>query len=162
MSENASPVGGFASRNSRNEATTREDMWVVVVSGQSRQNEQANSRGDFPLFRGQSGRLCFCSLKNDTWRCPPGIEFSGAWRRSTACMSDGKKLHSTIYLLCVLVSARAQTQPMAQFHATGPYLNHSMPEAVAEPAWSAVPAFPHLLFTNAVGLAPLPGTSNLL
>ena len=44
-----------------------------------------------------------------------------------------------------------------------PFLNGVLPPVspVISGNWSAVPAFPNLLFTNAVGLAPVPGT-NLL
>ena len=43
------------------------------------------------------------------------------------------------------------------------FLNGALPEVapVISGNWSAVEAFPHLLFTNAVGLAPIPGTDEL-
>lgn len=44
----------------------------------------------------------------------------------------------------------------------GPFLNHTLPEAAPRSPWSAVVAFPKLFFTNALGLAAVPGTSNLL
>ena len=45
----------------------------------------------------------------------------------------------------------------------GAFLNGAMPETAPGISgnWSAVVAFPHLLFTNAVGLAPVPGTDEL-
>jgi uncharacterized repeat protein (TIGR03806 family) len=46
----------------------------------------------------------------------------------------------------------------------GPFLNGNVPPAapVLSSNWSAVVAFPNLLFTNAVGLAPMPGTTRLV
>jgi uncharacterized repeat protein (TIGR03806 family) len=45
----------------------------------------------------------------------------------------------------------------------GPFLNGTMPETAPAISgnWSAVPAFPNLLFTNAVGLTYVPGTDEL-
>ena len=46
----------------------------------------------------------------------------------------------------------------------GPFLNSNLPPAapVLSSNWSAVVAFPNVLFTNAVGLAPMPGTTRLI
>src|SRR5580700_6250629 len=49
-------------------------------------------------------------------------------------------------------------RPMA-----GPFLNGVLPEVAPSISgnWSAVSAFPQLLFTNSVGLTPVPGTDQL-
>src|SRR5688500_19091404 len=46
----------------------------------------------------------------------------------------------------------------------GPFLNNNVPAAapLLSSNWSTVVAFPNLLFTNAVGLAPMPGTTRLV
>jgi uncharacterized repeat protein (TIGR03806 family) len=71
-----------------------------------------------------------------------------------------------IYVWIVLaLLARAATMPVQAESARvalEPFLNHAMPEAAPKSPWSAVVAFPKLLFTNAVGLAPVPGTPDLL
>jgi uncharacterized repeat protein (TIGR03806 family) len=45
-----------------------------------------------------------------------------------------------------------------------PFLNGTVPEMAPGISgnWSAVPAFPNLLFTNALGIAPIPGTTKLV
>ena len=45
----------------------------------------------------------------------------------------------------------------------GPFLNGVLPEVAPSISgnWSAVNAFPHLLFTNSVGLTSVPGTDQL-
>ena len=47
--------------------------------------------------------------------------------------------------------------------AAGPFLNGALPEVAPAISgnWSAVNAFPHLRFTNSVGLAAIPGTDDL-
>lgn len=47
--------------------------------------------------------------------------------------------------------------------AIGPFLNDTMPEQAPTVSgnWSAIPAFPHLYFTNAIGMVPVPGTDKL-
>lgn len=68
--------------------------------------------------------------------------------------------------LCLLFRLPAPAQPygLAERPAVGPFLNDVLPEAVATISnnWSAVPAFPNLYFTNAVGLAAIPGTQQLV
>lgn len=55
----------------------------------------------------------------------------------------------------------AQPYGLATRPAIGPFLNHVMPEAAPTVStnWSIVPAFPNLVFTNALGFAPVPGTN---
>ena len=60
-------------------------------------------------------------------------------------------------------SAEAKPYGIAIRHATGPFLNGALPEIAPSISgnWSAVVAFPNLLFTNSVGLCPVPGTDQL-
>ncbi len=48
-------------------------------------------------------------------------------------------------------------------HPVGPFLNEVLPETAPAISgdWSAVPAFPHLLFTNSVGICAVPGSNRL-
>jgi uncharacterized repeat protein (TIGR03806 family) len=61
-------------------------------------------------------------------------------------------------------AACAQPYGLAPRPLAGPLLNERLPEAVplVSGGWSAVPAFPGLLFTNALGLAAIPGTHRLI
>ena len=67
-------------------------------------------------------------------------------------------------IAAALIPADVQSQPRPSESRpnAAPFLNGTLPEAAPPPAWRAVVAFPHLLFTNAVGLTPVPGTANLL
>ncbi len=74
----------------------------------------------------------------------------------------------TLLLCLVLVgffdtSGRAQSYGLNSRAALAPFLNGVLPPVspVITGNWSAVPAFPNLLFTNALGLTAVPGT-NLL
>jgi uncharacterized repeat protein (TIGR03806 family) len=60
-------------------------------------------------------------------------------------------------------SGTAQTYGLTNRPAIGPFLNDVMPETAPTIStnWSIVPAFPNLVFTNALGLTHVPGT-NLL
>lgn len=64
-----------------------------------------------------------------------------------------------------LAAAAAQAQPygLTSRPAIGPFLNNSLPASapLVSGTWSAVVAFTNLVFTNAVGLAPVPGTNHL-
>ena len=70
---------------------------------------------------------------------------------------------SGIALACQIFSLHAKPYGMETRPQSGAFLNGAMPETAPNISgnWSAVVAFPHLLFTNAVGLAPVPD-SNLL
>ncbi|HHY84768.1 MAG TPA: hypothetical protein GYA07_04425 [Verrucomicrobia bacterium] len=61
------------------------------------------------------------------------------------------------------VWAPAQPYGMTSRPDVGPFLNDALPETapVFTANWTVVPAFPHLLFTNAVGLTFIPGTDLL-
>ncbi|HEX4122396.1 MAG TPA: PQQ-dependent sugar dehydrogenase [Verrucomicrobiae bacterium] len=71
-----------------------------------------------------------------------------------------------IALLMALGASAFAAEPygLAARPMIGPLLNEWMPDSVPlfSGKWSAVPAFPHLLFTNALGLAPIPGTRRLV
>lgn len=62
------------------------------------------------------------------------------------------------------LAVEAQPYGLAARPAGGAFLNNVMPEAapVVSGNWSAVSAFPNLVFTNALGILPLPGTTNLV
>jgi uncharacterized repeat protein (TIGR03806 family) len=62
-----------------------------------------------------------------------------------------------------VVSADAKPWGITAVPATGPFLNGALPEVAPSISgnWSAVVAFTNLLFTNSVGLAPVPGTDDL-
>ena len=64
---------------------------------------------------------------------------------------------------CFLLSANAKPYGLTQRPPIGAFLNGAMPETAPGISgnWSAVVAFPNLLFTNAVGLASVPGTDEL-
>jgi hypothetical protein len=55
----------------------------------------------------------------------------------------------------------AQPYGLAARPAIGPFLNNVMPEAAPTVStnWSIVPAFPNLVFTNALGFTHVPGTN---
>src|SRR5438105_1278526 len=62
-----------------------------------------------------------------------------------------------------LVAGVAQPYGLASRPLIGPFLNEVMPQSAPgiSGAWSTVPAFPNIFFTNAVGLIPVPGTNRL-
>jgi uncharacterized repeat protein (TIGR03806 family) len=62
------------------------------------------------------------------------------------------------------ISFTAQAYGLEGHPATGPFLDNQMPEAAPAISgnWSAVVAFTNLTFTNALGLAALPGTGRLV
>ena len=67
---------------------------------------------------------------------------------------------------CVVLIHTAVAQPygLNTRPSVGHFLNSNLPPAapVLSSNWSTVVAFPNLLFTNAVGLAPMPGTTRLV
>lgn len=62
-----------------------------------------------------------------------------------------------------LFNLNAQPYGLDSRAPVAPFLNGAMPEIAPAISgdWSAVEAFPHLLFTNSVGLAPVPGSDLL-
>lgn len=66
-------------------------------------------------------------------------------------------------LFVLIHAAFAQPYGLNTRPSVGPFLNNTVPPAapVLSSNWSTVVAFPNLLFTNAVGLAPVPGTTRL-
>jgi len=60
-------------------------------------------------------------------------------------------------------SADARSYGITVRHATGPFLDGTLPEVAPSISgnWSAIVAFPNLLFTNSVGLTSVPGTDQL-
>ena len=62
------------------------------------------------------------------------------------------------------ISFTVQAYGLESHPAIGPFLNNQMPEAapVISGNWSAVVAFTNLTFTNALGLAAMPGTNRLV
>src|SRR5580698_1057157 len=68
-------------------------------------------------------------------------------------------------LLCggALFNLNAGPYGLTSRPAVGPFLNEVMPYTAPAISgdWSAVPAFPNLLFTNSVGLTAVPGTDEL-
>jgi uncharacterized repeat protein (TIGR03806 family) len=62
-----------------------------------------------------------------------------------------------------LISANAKPYGLDSRPQVGAFLNGAMPEVAPAISgnWSAVNAFPHLLFTNSVGLTSIPGTDQL-
>jgi uncharacterized repeat protein (TIGR03806 family) len=77
--------------------------------------------------------------------------------------ASGKMLFAFAVSGCLGFSAHAKPYGLAARPPVGPFLNGTMPETAPGISgnWSAVVAFPNLLFTNAVGLAPVPGTDEL-
>ncbi len=69
-----------------------------------------------------------------------------------------------IATLVLLTKVHAQPYGLTERPAIGPFLNNVMPEAapVISGNWLAVPAFPNLVFTNSVGVLPMPGTDRLV
>lgn len=63
----------------------------------------------------------------------------------------------------IIFSVSAKPYGLTNRPPAGPFLNGAMPEIAPSISgnWSAVVAFPHLVFTNAVGLTPVPGTDEL-
>ena len=64
---------------------------------------------------------------------------------------------------CLVFSANAKPYGLAVRPPIGAFLNGTMPETAPGISgnWSAVVAFTNLLFTNSVGLTPVPGTDEL-
>jgi len=62
------------------------------------------------------------------------------------------------------ISFTAQSYGLELHPSIGPFLNNQMPEAAPAISgnWSAVVAFTNLVFTNALGLAAMPGTTRLV
>ncbi len=77
--------------------------------------------------------------------------------------ASGKCFFVFALLLCLAFSADAKPYGLDSRPASGPFLNGTMPETAPGISgdWSAVVAFPNLLFTNAVGLTSVPGTDKL-
>ncbi len=77
----------------------------------------------------------------------------------------GRRILPLIFLLCVGIVPLSRATPygLDSHPAIGVFLNGTMPETAPGISgdWSAVVAFPNLLFTNAVGLTPVPGTDEL-
>ncbi len=70
-----------------------------------------------------------------------------------------------IFVLLILASiGGAQPYGISSRPPVGPFLDGALPKAAPGISgnWSAVPAFTGLLFTNALGLTFVPGTSNLI
>ncbi len=71
-----------------------------------------------------------------------------------------------IYFATLMLWLKVHGQPygLAERPAVGPFLNNTMPEQ--SPAvsgdWSAVPAYPFVVFTNTVGVLPIPGMDRLV
>src|SRR5262249_18358825 len=67
--------------------------------------------------------------------------------------------------LTLLMATRLNAQPygLVTRPEVGPFLNNTMPPAAPSipTDWSAVVAFTNLVFTNALGLTPVPGTTQL-
>lgn len=76
------------------------------------------------------------------------------------------KRSGSVWVLLFVFPAAAFAQPygLPGRPNVGTFLNGTMPPAapLLSGNWSAVVAFPNLLFTNAVGLAPVPGTTKLV
>lgn len=68
-------------------------------------------------------------------------------------------------ILCsgAIFDSSAASYALKSRPAAGPFLNGAMPEIAPAISgnWSAVVAFPHLLFTNSVGVAPVPNSDEL-
>src|SRR5687768_5669103 len=73
-------------------------------------------------------------------------------------------LHTVGVGVLLIHSALGQPYGLSSRPSVGAFLNGTVPPAppVLSSNWSAVVAFPNLLFTNAVGLAPMPGTTRLV
>ncbi|MGA9779061.1 MAG: PQQ-dependent sugar dehydrogenase [Verrucomicrobiia bacterium] len=95
---------------------------------------------------------------------PMGLEKS-KWRRLTARLRKCQRTLCLILLLPAGIAPLAHANPygLDSRPAIGAFLNGSMPETAPGISgdWSAVAAFPNLLFTNAVGLTSVPGTDKL-
>jgi uncharacterized repeat protein (TIGR03806 family) len=81
----------------------------------------------------------------------PGFQVSGNW------------LLGLVLLPGLVLSVGAKPYGLDSHPAIGAFLNGTMPETAPGISgdWSAVVAFPNLLFTNAVGLTFVPGTDKL-
>jgi uncharacterized repeat protein (TIGR03806 family) len=77
--------------------------------------------------------------------------------------ASGKCFFALVWFLCLAASTRANPYGLNSRPPIGAFLNGTMPETAPGISgdWSAVPAFPNLLFTNAVGLTFVPGTDKL-
>jgi uncharacterized repeat protein (TIGR03806 family) len=82
---------------------------------------------------------------------------------------SGQRMLTLVLLGGVILSVHARpvasvkTYGLAARPEVGPFLNGAMPEVapVISGNWTAVVAFTNLLFTNSLGLAPVPGTDKL-
>ena len=77
--------------------------------------------------------------------------------------AGGKWIFALALVLCLDFSVNAKPYGLEPAPAIGPFLNGTMPETAPGISgdWSAVTAFPNLLFTNSVGLTFVPGTDQL-
>ena len=77
--------------------------------------------------------------------------------------AGGKWIFALALVLCLDFSVNAKPYGLDPSPAIGPFLNGTMPETAPGISgdWSAVAAFPNLLFTNSVGLTFVPGTDQL-
>jgi uncharacterized repeat protein (TIGR03806 family) len=88
-------------------------------------------------------------------------------RNATLTQTAGRNCRRTALALALLgigwVSAGAQPYGLDSRPPLGPFLNDVMPETAPPVStnWQVVPAFPNLVFTNMLGVLPVPGT-NLL
>jgi len=77
--------------------------------------------------------------------------------------ASGRLFFAFAFSCCLVFSANAKPYGLAVRPAIGAFLNGTMPETAPGISgnWSAVVAFTNLLFTNSVGLTPVPGTDEL-
>jgi uncharacterized repeat protein (TIGR03806 family) len=87
------------------------------------------------------------------------------WRRLAARLLKCERTLCLTLLLPAGIAPLAHANPygLDSRPSLGPFLNTTMPETAPGISgdWSAVEAFPNLLFTNAVGLTSVPGTDEL-
>ena len=78
--------------------------------------------------------------------------------------ASGKMLFAFAFSGCLVFSAGAKPHGLDARPSVGAFLNGTMPEMAPGISgnWSAVVAFTNLIFTNSVGLAPVPGTDELV
>lgn len=72
-------------------------------------------------------------------------------------------LLALIFLSSLILGVQARPYGLTNRPAISAFLNGTLPEVAPSISgnWSAVPAFPDLLFTNSVGLTAIPGTDEL-
>ncbi len=80
------------------------------------------------------------------------------------CLDSFRRLTIAAGIGLITASAYAQPYGLTSRPAIGPFLDNQMPEAapVISGNWSAVVAFTNLMFTNALGIAAVPGTTKLV